>query len=137
MNREIKFRAWDKRNNKFADYFDLTFNPQQEQGCHIDSVFHEHNEQYQNYNNENVILMQYTGLKDKNGVDIYEGDVMSINHKTYTYKVVFENGSFKLYHLKDSLAEWGLLSRIHEMKFEELEFEVIGNIHQNPELLND
>ena len=77
-------------------------------------------------------IMQYTGLKDKNGKEIYEGDVLSNGNDEKPYKVIFENGSFR--------AEF-------EGDFEEYSFylidivaqhcEIVGNIYENPELLGE
>lgn len=68
MNREIKFRVWDKKSKKL--HYDITgfeFGVKEMTGVFIDGDF---------YNKENIELMQYTGLKDKNGVEIYEGDIL-------------------------------------------------------------
>jgi len=83
-------------------------------------------------------LGQFTGLKDKNGVEIYDGDIVATKCKDYKYFVVFENGSFVYYHLKikdgyGNNVRWGTLARASELK--EFELEIIGNIHDNPELL--
>ena len=77
---------------------------------------------------KNIILMQFTGLKDKNGKEIYEGDIFTFTNgpRKTVAKVVFEEAMFKM---KDNNG-WGamILQREGDM-------EVIGNIYENPELL--
>lgn len=119
MNRVIKFRAWDKEEKKM--YFDVQNNYDniREQTCFQDN---------------NLELMQYTGLKDKNGKEIYEGDILKTprNRKA---RVVFGNGAF-----------WFVGFPFYEKSFFDKQsktwksqnaekWEVIGNIHENPELL--
>jgi uncharacterized phage protein (TIGR01671 family) len=71
------------------------------------------------------ILMQSTGLKDKNGVEIFEGDIGWDDHQEVRGQVIFENGAFKY--------EW---ENISEDLFEVTDdIEIVGNIHENPELL--
>ena len=77
-------------------------------------------------------LMEWTGLYDKNGEDIYEGDILFESFGEKYYKVVFENGSFR--------AEF-------EGDFDEYSFdlidivaqgcEVVGNIYENPKLIKE
>lgn len=83
--------------------------------------------------------IQYTGFKIKN-IEIYENDIIRAR-KNYLYKVVFENGSFVLYHLNkydgQELICWGLLRRLFDSDMKDIleESEIIGNIYENPELL--
>ncbi|MDY2572717.1 MAG: YopX family protein [Fusobacterium necrophorum] len=75
--REIKFRAWDTRYKcmftpEKIDFYNFTL--QIEEGCIWDS--------WDPNGNEKVILMQYTGMRDHKGVEIYEGDIISMEAMT-------------------------------------------------------
>ncbi|MET1203430.1 YopX family protein [Enterococcus faecalis] len=79
------------------------------------------------------VIMQSTGLKDKNGVEIFEGDVLYyIPFETHINNsiIVFEKGSFCKKMLRN-----GKLTSVKFIDSEE--YEVIGNIHENPELLEE
>jgi len=115
VSRGIKFRAWDKEEKTMIDadswYFSDEFEP------FIDSV---------KRSAERFELMQFTGLHDKNGKEIYEGDIIagSINGHPYKDRVIFKNGCFSMFYSRyDNLYE------IADM------VEILGNIHENPELL--
>ena len=73
---------------------------------------------------------QYTGLKDKNGVKIFEGDIMPIweNGEKYLYKVVYDGDCFMLSMLDSEQGSYPLSVKCKQS-------EVIGNIYENKELL--
>lgn len=112
--REIKFRIWDGEKHLYGDdVFTPTYD-------HFSM-----NEQLKILN-EDFSLEQYTGMKDKNGKEIYEGDIVSCNNESLRY-VVFDNGGFlcKLFNSKD-LGIFSLNSLIHGIK-------LVGNIHEKQE----
>lgn len=88
---------------------------------------------------------QYTGLKDKNGKRIFEGDIIKTHYANtpkadFIEKVVFHNGRFCGMYERDKMKMWAALpdgiKRLPQDKSVYMEWcEVIGNIHDNPELL--
>lgn len=81
-------------------------------------------------NGEDVTLMQSTGLKDKNGKEIFEGDIVRVLDSTYTVFYDNERGSYRL---KPHDDRWNVdyMSNFSHGG----NFEVVGNIYENPELL--
>ena len=119
--REIKFRAWDKLNKEMINVEFIDF---QKREVYKDVV------SYRKFND--VELMEYTGLKDKNNKEIYEGDILSDGNIKKPHKVVFENGSFRAEFKGD----------FDEYSFDLIDVvaqgcEVIGNIYKNQELMED
>lgn len=125
--REIKFRAWDKdRKCFFPCIVGNTDTNDDKWICPL--TLGEVNGVKDWYNNDTCEVIQYTGLKDKNGKEIYEGDILAISipngEREQIVRVFFENGQFVISHYAINL----LCER-------RLESEVIGNIYENPELL--
>ena len=132
--REIKFRAWDLDKKQFTKSIDgVTLD-----GKILDLAIGTGGTINRN---RNVELMQYTGLKDKNGKEVYEGDILY--HKWLSGSDEDE-GSYGVVELHQSSfmsKEVGYyFSLIHHEKdlYKDgkfLGFEVVGNIYENPELL--
>ncbi|EMK1230751.1 hypothetical protein V8L75_001285 [Listeria monocytogenes] len=122
--RAIGFRAFVKRKKKMLPVTDLCFNETEAVGvsgcgnakCTLCVDW---------YSFDDVVLMQYTGLKDKNGKKIFEGDIGWDEHNECYGVVKFEEGKF-LY-VWENIAEdlWEVADGI----------EICGNIHENLELL--
>lgn len=144
MNREIKFRAYDKEVEKMT-YFDdedylynYPFILRQEQVFKKDSNYDDYEDfEYKDITNK-VELMQYTGLHDKNGKKIYEGDIIKCkkyiggNFVDYCIEkgfVEFKNGEFGV-HRKQ-----GYYQSLKKFIEYDYELEVISNIYDNLELL--
>ena len=127
MSREIKFRVWNPNANKFVAYAGVNEMPLHEAGAITLKV-----PVYE--------ILQYTGLKDKNGVEIYEGDVIRAKHDDGRYdigNIVYgSKGAFCL-HLPNVATgiKTPLLNYIHGIMFAESDFEVIGNIYEHGNLL--
>jgi len=126
--REIKFRAWDKSKRKMIAT-----------GFHIigETTVFNVLRGYKIADYDNIVVMQYTGLEDKNGAEIWEGDIICVNPgKAYESRkqIRFLWGSFvgvDQWPVKD--VEKDLVMRFYSDQSEE--WEVIGNIYENPELL--
>ena len=129
--REIKFRAWDKENNRMVNipvgvYPNDPESTRQPPDHSISSdgiiVSTESN---------TMVLMQYTGLKDKNDKEIYEGDIVRIKiHPSHPklFEVYFFEGA---YCIRETNNLVGLLGNWRKGSTE-----ILGNIYENPELLN-
>ena len=128
-------KLWDKKQIKFLTKFYAFYKDGEIEFYNNDKDF------TNGVANTNVIVTEWTELEDKNGVEIYGGDICNFvifdyldNDTAYTSNVIFQQGSF------------GFIIKNHQNEecFYELsyilsqddEVEVIGNIYENPDLLN-
>lgn len=126
--REIKFRAWDEKRKHYLGNWEYVIDSDgrgvlEQVGC---------DPEYEKFRlNHEATLEQYTGLHDKNSREIYEGDVVQFKHSPYQRGVViFEGFFFNIEGFWDSSYDYPSYA------FSEgNNYEVIGNIHENKELL--
>lgn len=128
-NREIKFRAWNKETEQWLENFDLVNLDNGVVAVWTDFQGNKQDEY------KNVVLVQYTGLKDKNGKEIYEGDIVIEPHSEFEprskYQVIWNEGDYRY-----SLLLKHELYGSHERHFRDaFQMKIIGNIYENPELL--
>ena len=135
MNREIKFRAYDKEDERMT-YFDdedylyhCPFILRLEQVFKKDSNYDDYEDFEYKDVTDKIELMQYTGLKDENGKEIYEGDIVKIKYRDEDIgKVIYEYNGFSI-DVTNMNKNYGRVDFVNNF------MEVIGNIYDNPELL--
>lgn len=131
--RKIKFRAWDETKKLMLTVTDIAWDYRDGKGLAEIMCINPSGCEYDpfEYRPEHVKLLQFTGLKDCNGVDIYEGDIIQFRISTingnlappHIFEVINKKGCFKAGHM-------------HFSQFNCYDIiEVIGNKFENPELL--
>ena len=123
--KELKIKAWLKKEKKMVSIIGIDFNYEYIRYTEDDNLF---NENYKTAEFKNIELLQFTGLKDNGGQELYEADVIKFNDgvddiyglisyddEDGTYRVSYEN-------ITEHLSE------------REGDFEIVGNIFENPDL---
>lgn len=134
--REIKFRAWDNLEKDYLNEEDIAID-------NLGNIFiferYDNNDSDLWYtrllpdlDNKRHVIEQYTGLKDKNGTEIYEGDIVKVEGDGEIYRVEWIRSGFGLEPRYNS-PRYPVLGNVELRK----KIEVIGNIHKDPELLEE
>ena len=120
--REIKFRAWDKEKKKMMKVSSLSLENKE--------IAVRENGTYHFFRMQNLELMQYTGLKDKNDKEIYEGDIVVLNNIENDNMCIvrYEHSSYRL-------EGWSLREDLSNV--EDRFLEVVGNIYESKNLLEE
>ena len=136
--REIKFRVWDNIEKAYLNEKDIAIN-------NLNNIFifeiYDKNDTDLWYmrllpdpDNKRHVIEQYTGLKDKNGTEIYEGDV--VETPEYPGKIVY-NKKYACFELWRPRSSDCFIALTHQQDIGMGDLEVVGNIHENPELLEE
>lgn len=146
MEREIKFRAWDKLGKRIGEVNYIKYSDVQY--THVSARFKQKEktvDEWFNYGSEdgcdNLILMQYTGLHDKNGKEIFDGDLLHVlevdNTGSFEYvsAVEFKESGFIV--TEPNGTEVPLACFYYKDGYPLFEIEIIGNIFENGDLLGE
>lgn len=145
--REIKFRCWDKTARKMRQVIEIVFNAGMYYDTNDNTVKLIWVKGHDIINNKDIalerehkneyILMQYTGLKDKNGKEVYLGDILEYTFTDYKGKKLWK----ERYIIKENISGWEMRNitkpRGHRSLSLVKNYKIIGNIYENPELLED
>ena len=133
MKREIKSRVWDEIDKKmyYAGKCKLSIDL-------FGYIYDDESTEPTTSMNHRMKLLRGTGLKDKNGVEIYEGDILSLSRcNPKEYKVGFIEGAFCLCFINGIWKNHYALDMNYIQRSLKKKSEVIGNIYENPELVDN
>lgn len=116
--RKIKFRIWSKINNSMSPSMPLK-----------ELCYQEYDKTLDPFNDNYVVWIQFTGLKDKNGKEIYEGDVVRRNNNEQLKEIVWNDTQIAGFAYQVGAYYNGIVEPSDEL-------EIIGNIYEHPHLLS-
>lgn len=134
--REIKFRVWDKKDKIVHQRINLAMTLDGQ----ISEVDFLNGGVWQgtHHSDDRYLLLQYTGLKDRNGKEIYESDIVYVRHmlvenmENFTAEIIWDIAGFKVDKKLNHFIGYPLSTTLDGIAYE---LEVLGNSYENPELL--
>lgn len=140
---DINFRVWDNLEKAYLNEKDIAIDS-------LGNIFiiegYDHNDSELWYarilpdpDNKRYIIEQFTGLKDINGTEIFEGDIVKYypHHRGVPYRVYWADKSAKFLIGRDGVIGQSFSDIMHNLNTGRIALEVVGNIHENPELLEE
>lgn len=126
MSREIKFRVWDVENKEMLNVQELDFEP-----TFYGGRIAIRPDQYNDYfDTEDMILMQYTGVNDRCGKEIYENDIVYVAGEDENATIEWDEQTARfIIHFDGWIADFD--------NYYGKELEIMGDIYNNPELLGE
>ena len=129
----LRYRAWDKIRKTMYEADDIMYIDFEEKQICVKTLFFERASRY-DFND--IVLMQSTGLKDKNGKEIFEGDIIAINLEGIETPItakVFQNRKIGIlmFHAFEDNED---VPMVELLEGNSVEFAIIGNIWEDPEL---
>lgn len=131
MSRVFKFRAWDKTDKRMVQISSLMHSQGGIDGASVFDRDPYHSVPRGCLEGERLDLMQYTGCIDKNGKEIYEGDIVRDDTTNSIWAVTWNAEAAGWTDKQDNPYSYGLYKSL------EKSMEVIGNIYENPEILEE
>ena len=141
--REIEFRVWDSLRRSYLNKKDIAIdnlgNVFVFEGCNDNDSELWYARILVDPDNERYVIEQTTGLTDKNGTEIYEGDIVKYypHHRGVPYRVYWADKSAKFLIGRDGVIGQSFSDIMHNLNTGHIALEVVGNIHENPELLEE
>ena len=129
--REIKFRAWLKEDKKMVNVETMDFTDKSIQYLKRSEIINAYI--LRRESDDDVELMQYTGLKDKNGKEIYEGDILFFRDENMKYIVVWQDAAFII----KSIEIRKYSEKMCWLDDTEICCEIVGNVYENKNLLEE
>ena len=129
--REIKFRAWLKEEKEMVKVETMDFTDKSIQYLKKSEIINAYI--LRRESDDDVELMQYTGLKDKNGKEIYEGDILFFRDENMKYIVVWQDAAFII----KSIEIRKYSEKMCWLDDTEICCEIVGNIYENKKLLEE